>query len=101
MTKRQNFYLPQGSSISVAALSGSAEVSVETCGRALVTRHGEGVAPRERPVTIAETERGVMRVSPKGWMTTVKVILPTSMADEAEFVHQVHMLFREMEMPRC
>lgn len=82
--------------VRITPLKGDTEVNVVTSGDVIVSECKADSCKREPPIKVVSTDRGCITCSPKGYMMTLKVILPTEMASEREYLKQVNMLFDKM-----
>ena len=96
-TKTEKIEFPLLSSVRLTPLSGDTTVCLVTTGDVVITdQHPSGATPRPHSIPIARTERGLLSSSPKGFVFTLKVILPVELASEEEFLRQVRLLFEKM-----
>lgn len=82
--------------VRITPLKGDTEVEIITSGDVLVSAHNSNTRKREPRIEVVSTERGNITCSPKGYLMTLKIILPTEMASEREYHRQVNMLFDKM-----
>lgn len=91
MIKRMDFRLDRA--VRLMPVCGAADVSICSSGDFLLSVPSVAAEPRERAITLADSGKGVLSRSPKGFNSTVKITLPTVMASREEFHHQVDILF--------
>lgn len=87
---------PLKTPVRITPLKGDTNVDVVTSGDVLVSECNTNSRKREPRIEVVSTDRGCITCSPKGYLMTLKVILPTEMASEREYHKQVNMLFDKM-----
>lgn len=82
--------------VRITPLKGDSKVDVVTSGDVVVSEYNANPRKREPRIEVVSTERGSITCSPKGYLMTLKIILPAEMASEREYHKQVNMLFDKM-----
>ena len=92
--KKINF--PLRKPVRLTPLKGDTEVYIETSGDVIVSDYVPAARKKEPRIRVASTERAELSSSPKGYLFTLKIILPAEIATEREFHKQVNLLFDSM-----